>query len=176
MLRTLLPLLALAPVPAAAAPFQDTAGLDRAVAAFTGRPVGEIGGARAPVDTRLRLAACPTVALAWRTERHDAVVVSCTGPEWRIFVPVIAAPAAAAPLPAATARPVPAVPVIRRGDPVTIEAGADGFSITREGIAMGDAAAGARVAVRVADARQPVQAIAVESGRATLPGFAGATE
>jgi flagella basal body P-ring formation protein FlgA len=167
-----LPLLGLlAATPAAAGAFQDTAGLDRAVAAFTGHALGETGGARAVVDTRLKLAPCPTVSLSWRTEAHDAVVISCLGPEWRIFVPVIGRVAdptpAAAPAPKLAAQP----PVIKRGDPVTIEAGRNGFSITREGIAMGDAAPGARVLIRVADAKTPVQAVAVESGRATLPGW-----
>jgi flagella basal body P-ring formation protein FlgA len=157
----------------AVAAFQDTAGLDRAVAAFTDRPIGVEGGARAPVDARLRLAQCTTVALSWRTDAHDAVVVSCAGPNWRLFVPVIrqtaAAPvaAAAASVPAA----IKAAPVIKRGDPVLIEAGADGFAITREGVAMGDAAPGGRFLVKVDDTKSPVQAVALDGGRATLPGW-----
>lgn len=67
--------------------------------------------------------------------------------------------------------PKAAPPVIRRGDPVTIEAGSDGFSITREGVAVGDAAPGARFMVRVDGTPRPVQAVAVDSGRATLPGW-----
>lgn len=156
----------------AAAAFQNTDALDRAVAAFTARPIGSEGGARAAVDPRLRLAACPMVAISWRTEAHDAVVVSCTGPDWRIFVPVLAPPRAATPAPAmVAAAPAKAAPVVRRNDPVTIEAGSDGFSITREGVAMADAAPGARVLVRVADSPRPVQAVAVEPGRVTLPGW-----
>nr|WP_241769280.1 hypothetical protein [Sphingomonas melonis] len=120
----LLPLL-LAAAPMGTLPvFQDTGGLDRAVAAFTSRPIGAEGGARTAIDARLRLAQCPTVSLAWRSDAHDAVVVSCTGPDWRIFVPVIRpadAPAARA-VPAMLA-PTKAEPVIRRGDPVLIEAG-----------------------------------------------------
>ncbi|AXJ95333.1 MULTISPECIES: flagella basal body P-ring formation protein FlgA [unclassified Sphingomonas] len=157
---------------AAVGAFQDTGGLDRAVAAFTSRPIGAEGGARTAIDARLRLAACPTVSLSWRTEAHDAVVVSCAGPDWRIFVPVIRP--ADAPPPTARAAIIPAVkadPVIRRGDPVVIEAGSPGFSISREGVAVGDAAPGARFMVRVDDARTPVQAIAIASGRATLPGW-----
>ncbi|MDR6788964.1 flagella basal body P-ring formation protein FlgA [Sphingomonas sp. BE138] len=161
---------------AAALSFQDTAALDRAVAAFTARPIGSEGGARAPVDPRLRLATCSMVALSWRTDAHDAVVVACAEPAWRVFVPVIAAPRAATAAPAVVragaVAPVPrAEPVIRRGDPVTIEAGSDGFSITREGVAMADAAPGGRVMIRVADAVRPVQAVAVDAGRATLPGW-----
>ena len=158
---------------AAGSAFQDTAALDRAVAAFTGQAIGADGGARTAIDARLRLKPCPTVALAWRTDAHDAVVVSCSGPDWKLFVPVrgatpVAATTAAAQRAVAAA---PAAPVIRRGDPVVIEAGSDGFSITREGIAMGDAAPGARFGVRVDGAKGPVQAVALAGGRATLPGW-----
>ena len=79
MFRLLVPVLLVA-APAAAADFQDTVALDRAVASFTGHGIGADGGARAPVDARLKLAHCPTVALSWRTARHDAVVVACSGP------------------------------------------------------------------------------------------------
>ena len=157
---------------AGAPAFQDTAGLDRAVAAFTGRPLGAEGGARTAIDPRLRLAACSTVAMSWRTEAHDAVVVTCAGPNWRIFVPTVRT-VAAAPSPAARPAAIAAAkvePVVRRGDPVVIEAGSQGFSITREGVALGDAAPGARFGVRVENARAPVQAIAVGAGRARLPG------
>lgn len=161
---------------AAVTSFQDTGALDRAVSAFTARPVGSEGGARAPIDARLRLATCPTVSLSWRTEAHDAVVVACAGPSWRLFVPVIAPPRAPGVPAAARAMtpPVPrnAPPVIRRGDPVMIEAGSNGFSITREGTAMADAAAGARLMIRVNDSPNPVQGVAVDAGRATLPGWA----
>lgn len=168
-------LLALAAA-AAAASFQDTVALDRAVGAFTGRPLGAEGGARAAIDPRLRLAPCSTVALSWRTEAKDAVVVACAGPAWRLFVPVIAPPRPAlrpAPAPATpmAAAPRIAAPVIKRGDPVTIEAGSDGFSITRDGVAMADAAPGARLPVQVAGSTRPVQAVAVDTGRAALPGY-----
>jgi flagella basal body P-ring formation protein FlgA len=157
----------------AAAPYQDTVALDRAVASFTGRAIGEDGGAAAIVDPRLRLAQCSTLALSWHGASHDAVVINCTGPEWHVYVPLVSltAPAAATPARAAPMSAVRAPVVIKRGDPVMIEAGSDGFSITREGTAMGDAAAGARLMVKVDDSRIPVQAVALESGRATLPGW-----
>jgi flagella basal body P-ring formation protein FlgA len=172
MYRLLIPAL-LCATPAIAAPaFQDTAALDRAVAAFTGRGIGSQGGARSVVDARLKLAQCPTLAMSWRSEAHDAVVVSCTGPEWRIFVPVLFTPTETnKPARQSIAAPIKAEPVIKRGDPVTIAAGSNGFSITREGVALGDAAPGARFMIRVEDAKTPVQAVAVESGRATLPGW-----
>jgi flagella basal body P-ring formation protein FlgA len=156
----------------AAVAFQPTPTLDRAVAAFTGHAIGEEGGARMAIDARLRLASCPTVALSWRSDAHDAVVVACSGPDWRVFVPV----RQSTPVAAVAGKPLPSIaakadPVIRRGDPVLIEAGNNGFSITREGIAAADAAPGARVAVRVDGALQPVQAVAVATGRVTLPGW-----
>lgn len=154
---------------------QDTPALDRSVVAFTGHAIGEEGGARTAIDARLRLAQCPTVAISWRTERHDAVVIACSGPSWRIFVPVNnSAPAASAPTATRVANSpsVKVEPVIKRGDPVTIEAGDSGFSISREGIAVGDAAPGERFMVRVDGTRTPVQAVAIETGHATLPGWA----
>ncbi|KQU61712.1 hypothetical protein ASG67_00515 [Sphingomonas sp. Leaf339] len=167
----MIPLLLLAA--AATASFQDIAALDRAVAAFAGHAAGEEGGAQAGIDARLRLRTCPTVALSWRSEAHDAVIVACSGPDWRLFVPVRRASAAAGAAPA-TPRPSPmakAEPVIRRGDAVTIEAGSNGFAISRDGVAIGDAAPGARFGVRVDGATAPVQAVAVAAGRATLPGW-----
>lgn len=170
------------PILLLAASFQDLPSIDRAVAAFTGHAVGDEGGPRATVDTRLRLASCPMVALSWRSDAHDAVVVTCTGPDWRLFVPVRRTSPAGAPA-AAVAVAAPAAPppiVVRRGDPVMIEAGSTdaegGFQITREGVAAADAAAGARVAVRVEGATQPVQAVALASGRVALPGWDAARD
>ncbi|WP_242138193.1 MULTISPECIES: flagella basal body P-ring formation protein FlgA [unclassified Sphingomonas] len=163
--------------PAFAAPFQDTGAIDRAVAAFTGHGVGNEGGARTPVDARLKLAACPMVSMAWRTDTHDAVVVTCTGPEWRLFVAVklpAVLPKGASPLvitPSAQPAAIKAVYVIKRGDPVTISAGSPGFSITREGVAVGDAVVGGRFMVKVDDQKNPVQAVAIAAGSATLPGW-----
>ncbi|ODP39044.1 flagella basal body P-ring formation protein FlgA [Sphingomonas turrisvirgatae] len=156
---------------AAAPGFQSTEALDRLVERFAGAPIGQEGGARAPVDKRLKLAACADPQLSWRSAAEDAVVIRCQGPQqWRLFVPVIALPRPAAP--PRTAAPAIVKPdfVIKRGDPVMVEAGAAGFSITREGIAVSDAAAGTRVAVKVDDKRPPIAAVAVSPGRARLPG------
>lgn len=168
-----LPLLLAASPALAATSFQDTATIDRAVATFTGRPIGAEGGARSTVDGRLKLAACPMVSLSWRSDTHDAVVVTCSGPDWRLFVPVTAAATAPAAHAAAGAPLAKAEVVIHRGDPVTIEAGSPGFSITREGIAMGDAPEGGRVLIKVEESRVPVQTIAVATGQVTLPGWEG---
>ncbi|KQM96779.1 flagella basal body P-ring formation protein FlgA [Sphingomonas sp. Leaf25] len=170
-----IPLLALA-LPAIAQGFQPTAQLDAAVAQFTGVGVGQEGGAQMPVDPRLKLARCAMPQFGWLSDRKDAVVVSCMAPAWKIYVPVRRAVPVAPSAPAAAviaAAPVKAEPVIRRGDPIMVEAGARGFSITRDGVAMGDAPAGGRLMVKVDPAKPPIQAVAIEAGRAALPGFAG---
>lgn len=168
-----------AAAPAGAQDFQSTVALDAIVAQFTGKAIGAQGGATAPVDRRLRLTPCAAPQLDWRSESHDAVVVRCMAPQWKIFVPVVAVPKpkavpAAGAAPAVALRPTPTVkaePVIRRGDAVTIEAGAEGFSISRQGIAMGDAPAGGRLPVKVDERQPPLQTIAIEPGRARLPGW-----
>ncbi len=170
-----LPLMAAALPAAAQTRFQDTAMLDMAVAQFTGQAIGMEGGARVAVDKRLKLAACPLPQVEWRSAAQDAVVVRCMTPVWRIYVPVMAEPRATmqqAAAVTAAAAPVRLEPVIKRGDPVTVAAGSSGFSITRDGIAMGDAAPGARFMVRVDPSKPPIQAVAIEPGRATLPGWA----
>jgi flagella basal body P-ring formation protein FlgA len=176
MIRILLPALLIAmPAMAAAATLQDTATLDRAVAGFTGRAIGEDGGARTAIDSRLKLGQCPTVALSWHGVRHDAVMITCSGPDWHIYVPLqMAAPAPFVPAPAAAAAvapPAKPVIVIKRGDPVMVEAADSGFSISREAVAMGDAAVGQRFMCKGDGDKAPFQAVAVDTGRATLPGW-----
>lgn len=151
----------------AAAASTDLALLDRAAEIFAGARLGEPGGPIAPIDKRLRLAGCgSSPEFTWRTEIHDSIVIRCPDAKgWRIFVNV-RAPTASVQLAAAKAEPV-----IRRGDPVTLSAGQSGFSVTADAIAMGDAAPGGRVQVKVEGAKAPVQAIALEAGKATLPGW-----
>lgn len=166
----MLPILLAAATPGG---FQSTQALDRLVEQFAGATIGQEGGARAPVDTRLKLATCADPQLSWRSAAEDAVVIRCQGPQqWRLFVPVNALPRPAVVAPTRMAAPAMVKPelVIKRGDPVTVEAGAPGFSISREGIAASDAAAGTRVAIKVDDKRPPIAAIALSPGRARLPG------
>ncbi|MCP3732833.1 flagella basal body P-ring formation protein FlgA [Sphingomonas sp. MG17] len=170
MIAILLPALLSATAPAG---FQSTEALDRRVEQFAGAPIGIEGGARAAVDKRLKLAPCADPQLSWRSAAEDAVVIRCQGPQqWRLFVPVIALPRPAVAAPTRIAAPALVKPdmVIKRGDPIVVEAGAAGFSISREGVAMSDAPTGARVSVKVDDKRPPIAAIAVSPGRARLPG------
>lgn len=173
MFRILIPALLIATPAVAQSAFQDTASLDRAVASFTGHAIGEEGGARTAIDSRLKLAQCPTVALSWHGLNHDAVTVTCSGPNWHVYVPVNMP---AAPSPGVSIAPtvtLPAKPeiVIHRGDPVMVEASQAGFSISREAIAQGNAAAGERFMAKGQGDKNAFQAVAIASGRATLPGW-----
>ena len=153
---------------AAAPGATDLTLLDRAAEIFAGAHLGEPGGPIAPIDRRLRLAGCgSSPEFTWRSDAHDAIVIRCPDANgWRLFVNVKAQPIAVQSVAA-----VKAEPVIRRGDPVSIEAGQGGFSVSSDGVAMNDAAPGARVQIKVDGGKGPVQAVAVAAGRATLPGW-----
>jgi flagellar basal body P-ring formation protein FlgA len=144
----------------------DLALLDRAAEIFAGARLGEPGGPMAPIDRRLRLSGCgASPEFSWHSDARDAIVIRCPDAKgWRIFVAVKATPMS----PVAAAK---AEPVIRRGDPIVLVAGSEGFSVSADGTAMTDAAPGARLQVKVEGAKAPVQAIAVEAGKATLPGW-----
>lgn len=72
---------------AATSPFEDTARLDQQVATHLNAAIGEAGGARAPIDAKLKLKRCP-VALQLSRTNQSAVLVSCAALGWRIFVPI----------------------------------------------------------------------------------------
>lgn len=120
----------------AASPFADLLAIDREVADFTGKAIGQSGGAMMPVDRRLRLNACSSpLALSWRTSRRDAVLVQCPDPgSWRVFVPVCMAENAPS--------------AIARGDAVTIAVVGDGFAVSQPGEALDAGAVGDWIRVR----------------------------
>lgn len=129
--------------PAAAQTFADPAALDRAVAEFTGAPMGAPGGASAAVDRRLRLASCPSAPqLSWYGTRHDTVAVQCPAIGWRLFVPVSGGGGAS-----------DAAPAVTRGDAVTIELAGDGFSLSQSGEALDAGAVGTWIRVRSGNGR-----------------------
>jgi flagella basal body P-ring formation protein FlgA len=141
MRRLVVPLALLGAVPAQAQERADLAAIDRAVSAFTGVPAGQPGGAAAPVDRRLRLAACPAApVLGWYGAARDAVEVRCpVAGGWKLYVPL----ASAAPHePRATA------PAINRGDSVTIEVSGAGFVVSQQGEALEGGPTGAWIKVK----------------------------
>lgn len=128
--------------------FADLAAIDRAVAAFTGKPQGAAGGATVPVDRRLRLAPCDVpLALDWHGTRRDTVEVRCPVPGgWRLFVPLAGGGGAAA-----------GAPQVAKGDTVTITVSAEGFSVSQPGEALEAGPQGAWIKVRGLGANAPVR-------------------
>lgn len=158
--------------------FADPAAIDAEIAAFTGAPLGSPGGARHPVDRRLRMAACPQpLALAWHGRRADMVRVECPAiAGWQLFVPVNAAASPAAAM--AAARPAP---VVERGQVLTVAVEGRGFSVTQQAEALEAGAIGdwirvrpdtqraANSAARATSNREPIRAQITHPGRAVIP-------
>lgn len=141
----------------ASVPYTDPAEIDRAVATFTGVAIGEVGGARVPADPRLRLARCAApLDVSWYGRNGSTLQVSCAGPEtWRIFVATNPAP-----------QTPEAVPVVSRGDPITVQVRGQGFSVQQTGEALENGAVGDWIGIRTARDTTPIRA------RIERPGFA----
>jgi flagella basal body P-ring formation protein FlgA len=146
-------------LPAQAAGFMDPGLIDTEVAQFTGAAIGSAGGARLPVDRRLKLARCAgPLALDWYGQRRDTVLVSCPdGGGWRIYVPVETAAAGG------TGRQEVAV---MRGDNVSITLSGKGFTLSRQGEALEQGVVGQWIRVRPAgNARaEPIRAKVLRPG------------
>ncbi|BBC72176.1 conserved hypothetical protein [Altererythrobacter sp. B11] len=146
---------------ALAAGFTDPSVIDGEVAQFTGAAVGEPGGARLPVDRRLKLAQCAQQHdLEWYGKGRETIVVRCPVPGgWRIFVPLNTA---ADTSPMAQQR---AVPAVARGEAVTIAVHGSGFTLSRQGEAMDGGAVGEWIRVRPAGTRaDPIRARIIRPG------------
>jgi flagellar basal body P-ring formation protein FlgA len=151
--------------PLAASTTTSPAEIDRAITQFTGALPGEPGGARAPADPRLRLAACAApLALDWHTAQRSSVKVECTaGPSpWRIFVAVMP-PAAQGFADRAGA------PAVKRGDAVTIMVRGRGFSVQQPGEASEAGAVGEWIFVRTARKAEPLRARIERPGLVVIP-------
>jgi flagella basal body P-ring formation protein FlgA len=145
---------------AAALGMTDLDSLDRSIAAFTGAPAGQSGGAITPVDRRLRLIPCSMAPmLAWLSTRRDAVLVQCPDPgSWRLAVSVSRSGGGPAD-----------APLVNRGDALTIEVDGDGFSVSRAGQAMDPGPLGAWIRVLpLTDGPRPTQPIRAQVVRPGL--------
>lgn len=149
--------------------YADLEAIDRQVAAFTGAPIGAVGGAMTPLDRRLRLDRCrTTLALSWRSPVKDSVLVQCadTG-GWRLFVPVRTAPPA-------SFQPEVRVPdAINRGDALSIAVTGEGFTVSQPGEALEAGPVGSWIRVRPLTARrgsgQEMRAQIVRPGLVRVP-------
>tara|TARA_B100000678_G_scaffold231797_1_gene200561 strand:- start:411 stop:920 length:510 start_codon:yes stop_codon:yes gene_type:complete len=152
-----------AAVPANAVTPMDPAAIDRAVMEFTGAAIGQPGGARLPVDRRMRLNACGMpLQLEWYGKNRDSVQVQCPDAGWRIFVAVAQVPQAE--------EPGTGEIVVSRGETVAIVVEGGGFSLSRQAVAMEEGAIGSWIKVRPAQDRkaEPVRAQVVRPGQVTV--------
>jgi flagella basal body P-ring formation protein FlgA len=141
----------------------DHGSLDQAIESFTGSPIGAVGGARAPIDRRLRLAACSDVVINWRTPRQDTLVLTCRqGPSWKLFVPVVVDGGA-------TAKADPGAQGIARGDAVTVQVKGEGYSVSQGGEAMEDGAVGSWIKIKLPGKGDMLSAEVVRPGLVMLP-------
>ncbi|MEJ7933317.1 flagella basal body P-ring formation protein FlgA [Sphingobium sp. AN558] len=154
--------------------FENLDRLDGLVAMTVGANMGEPGGPIAPVDRRLRLAACPTTP-AVDGPVFGAAIVKCDALGWRIRVPLAAGGAAGVTGPvgryASAARALPKQAVVRRGDPVQLTAGNSSFSVSRVMLADEDGAIGETIRVREDKKSAPISAQVVDAGIVRIPGF-----
>ena len=133
--------------PALAQATADLDAVDRAVAQFTGVPLGQPGGAAMPADRRLRLTPCRVpLALAWHGLRRESVEVQCPMPGgWRLYVPLAGAGPAAMQSDAIT-----------RGDAVTVTVMGQGFAVSQNGEALESGPVGAWIKIRTGGSGAPV--------------------
>lgn len=153
--------------------FENLDRVDGLVAMTVGANIGEPGGALAPVDRRLRLAACPIMPSV-EGPALGAAIVKCEALGWRVRVP-LAGGGAAASGPAAryvpAARAVSREVAVKKGDPVQLMAGNAAFSVSRMMTADEDGAVGQTIRVREDRKSAPILARVVEMGIVRVPGF-----
>jgi len=175
ILISLLLALGLAAQPARAQEkFENLDRVDSLVAMTVGANLGEPGGPIAPVDRRLRLAACPTTPSV-EGPVFGAAMVKCDALGWRIRVPLKAGASAGMAGPVAGyGRAAPAAPkevAVKKGDPVQLLAGNASFSVSRIMVADEDGAVGETIRVREDRKSAPVIAQVVQMGVVRVPGF-----
>ncbi|MDZ7587948.1 MAG: flagella basal body P-ring formation protein FlgA [Parasphingorhabdus sp.] len=144
---------------AAPAAFQSLEQLDASIAAQLGQSPGAEGGARNPLDRRLRLMACPDEPQVVRRNASLAIV-HCAALGWQIAVPLIA--------PAQAARAI----VVQRGDALQLTIRRAGFTVNQQLIADRSGAVGDQIPARADRKSAPVMVEIAGSGRAILPAFA----
>ena len=160
------------PAIAQTGPFQNLDAAERRLVIALGADIGQPGGPAAPIDRRMKLAACPG-AVAIEPPMAGAAVVRCAEIGWRIRVPLLAGGAVqlASAQAAAPMRAVKAAPVIRRGDPVELRTTRTGFSVSNQVIAEQDGAPGDRIRVRSGPKAAPIMVEVIDSGVVRVPGI-----
>lgn len=141
----------------------DPSEIDRAVMQFTGASIGQPGGARTPVDRRMRLNACgAALQLDWYGNARESVQVRCPDAGWRIYVAVAQAQQ--------VGQPGGEQMVVSRGETVSILIQGGGFSLSRQAVAMEEGAIGSWIKVRPMQDKKadPVRAQVMRPGQVAV--------
>ena len=138
------------------------AALEARISTLLGAPVGTPGGLARPIDPRLRLPDCPGGPSVTPAPDGLSARIGCSAPRWSFVAALARAPRDGAVAAAAT-------PLVRRGDTVRLVVAGQGFVVTRGGVAQGDAAAGASVAVRPDGAAGTLRGLVQSDGTVLLP-------
>ena len=170
-IRATTTLLLLTAAPALAGNFQDLADLDVAVAAHMGADIGQPGGARAAIDRRLKLKACPE-APAVTGPVLGAAVVRCDPVGWSIRVPLTAGAqsSSSASATGSSAARQPERDAVTRGQAVRLSVEGNGFSLSRTMIADATGKIGDLISVRADRSSKPILARIVDIGEVSVPG------
>lgn len=152
-------------------PAQNLDMLEAMVVNSLGAGIGMAGGPMAPIDRRMRLAACPT-GLQIDPPTAGAVTVRCTTSGWRLRVPLTRSfnPVAATAVMGGQTGTI-ANADVRKGDPIQLVAQGSSFSISVDATAMEDGRIGNRIRVAPSAKGQPIFAEVVDVGRVRLLGF-----
>ncbi len=153
------------------ADFEDIGALEARVIGALDSDIGKPGGPVAPIDRRLKLAACPTPATI-DPPALGAVALRCAALGWRIRVPLARGAGAAAQAGTASMASAARIdPVVRRGDPVQLVATSGAMTVSTEAVAQQDGAPGERIRVKTDDRSTIVIAEVVDIGKVRLPSF-----
>lgn len=139
----------------------DAAELDQAVAGFLGQPTGSTGGAKYPLDPRLRLTRCAApLEFGWYGTPGRTLALSCPDSGgWRIFI-AVSAPSRS---------PSRAEPAVKRGEMITLLIRGRGFSLQGQGLARDPGAVGDWIRVELPHSSEQLRARIERPGLATLP-------
>ena len=166
----------LAMSPAAAGNFQSLDDLDVAVAAHAGAKIGDPGGARTPIDRRLKLKACPD-APSVSGPVLGAAVVRCEPIGWSIRVPLRLDAATSGAtnsnngVPRTMASRQQERDAIVRGQAVRLTVEGRGFTLSRTMIADANGKIGDMISVRADRSSKPVLARVVDIGEVSVSGI-----
>ena len=147
---------------------QDLDQLDILVAAAMGAEIGEPGGARAPIDRRLKLEACPETPQIAGPDLN-AAAVRCNALGWRIRVPLNLTESAKAANAQGRNR-VAGEAAVKRGEPILLTVERPSFTLSRVMVADKDGRVGEVIPVRDTPRGTPIFVRITEPGMATILG------